>query len=323
MDKYGYDPRELEDPSLDDDWLQFRCDQVTEVANEIAEVVHSYGKKMSASPFPTPAMSRRMVRQDWGKWDLDIVFPMVYYNFYTGDVSFISDCTIDNVKQKNPKTTLFCGLTAANGPAMFDCMDAALNNGAEGIAIFTVGSLRSPEVRAQFKAYTDSVRAQRAQSRINPAATGATSVNADPFSKPFILDAIQMRIAAYIGLAKSAAGGELRKTPWETIETVSLNAFQSNTADEYVNRLKNMSPRAPAEFKPIAAAIAANPFADINTGEYVLDNEYGTTKCYKLTEQNSGVVFDVTFYLYGGLVSGWDVKPVQDSYEAYRKSLLK
>ena len=45
-------PREQEDPSLDVKWRQFRCDQITEVANMIAEVVHSYGKTMAASPFP-------------------------------------------------------------------------------------------------------------------------------------------------------------------------------------------------------------------------------------------------------------------------------
>ena len=103
--KHGYDPREQEDPSTDDLWLQFRCDQITEVANMISEVVHSYGKTMAASPFPTPKMSKRMTRQDWGKWNLDIVFPMVYHTFYTGDVSFISDCTIENVRDKNPNTT--------------------------------------------------------------------------------------------------------------------------------------------------------------------------------------------------------------------------
>jgi uncharacterized lipoprotein YddW (UPF0748 family) len=160
---HGYDPREQEDPSADELWLQYRCDQITEVANEIAEIVHSYGKTMAASPFPTPAMSRRMVRQDWGKWNLDIVFPMVYHNFYTGDVSFISDCTIENVKTKNPMTTLYCGMMATNGSAMFECMDAALNNGAQGVAIFTIGSLRSPEIRTRFKAYADSVRSLRAQ----------------------------------------------------------------------------------------------------------------------------------------------------------------
>lgn len=158
QDKYGYDPREQEDPSADEQWLQFRCDQITEVANEIAEVVHSYGKVMAASPFPTPAMSRKMVRQDWGKWNLDIVFPMVYYNFYTGEVSFIADCTKENVRDKNPKTTLYCGMMAVNGPAMFESMDAAFDNGAEGIAIFTINTLRSPEVRAQFRHYTDSIR---------------------------------------------------------------------------------------------------------------------------------------------------------------------
>ncbi|HSH20214.1 MAG TPA: family 10 glycosylhydrolase, partial [Draconibacterium sp.] len=148
-EKYGYDPRELEDPSKDEQWLQFRCDQITEVANEIADVVHSYGKVMAASPFPTPSMSKRMVRQDWGKWNLDIVFPMVYHNYYTGDVSFISDCTIENVRQKNPMTTLYCGMTGSNSEVMFKSMDEALNNGAKGIAIFTINSLRSPEIRAK------------------------------------------------------------------------------------------------------------------------------------------------------------------------------
>ena len=39
-EKYGYDPRELEDPSSDEKWLQFRCDQITEVANEIAGCIN-------------------------------------------------------------------------------------------------------------------------------------------------------------------------------------------------------------------------------------------------------------------------------------------
>lgn len=158
-EQYGYDPREQDDPSMDDTWLQFRCDQITEVANEIADVVHSYGKKMAASPFPTPAMSRKMVRQDWKDWNLDIVFPMVYHNFYTREVRFVSDCTLENARTGNPATTLYCGLMVAD--SLFECMDAALNNDAQGIAIFTVNSLRTPKVRARFKAYTDSVRSSR------------------------------------------------------------------------------------------------------------------------------------------------------------------
>jgi uncharacterized lipoprotein YddW (UPF0748 family) len=168
-DLHGYNPQEQDDPSTDEKWLQFRCDQVTEVANQIAGVVHAYGKKMAASPFPTPAMSRRMVRQDWGKWNLDLVFPMVYHTFYTGDVSFISDCTIENVQTKNPATTLYCGMMASNGPEMFRSMDAALEHGAQGIAIFTIGSLKDPQVRASFKAYADSVRRRRASDALCPA----------------------------------------------------------------------------------------------------------------------------------------------------------
>lgn len=318
--KYGYDPREQEDPSADEQWLQFRCDQITEVANEIAEVVHSYGKTMGASPFPTPAMSRKMVRQDWGKWNLDIVFPMVYHNFYTGDVSFISDCTIDNVKQKNPMTTLYCGMTATNGPAMFDCMDAALNNGAEGVAIFTVNSLRSAEVRSQFKAYTDSVRALRARSTVNPGATGVTTVNINPFEKPVIMNAIDMRIAGYLSLAKAAKAPALKTTSWETIEKVSINAFQAMTADDYMARLKT-APRREPELQPVVEALIKEPLIAIKLGEYKLVDEYGATKCYEVVEENSGVVFDATFYFYGNVISGWSIAPQTDSYTTYRKIL--
>lgn len=52
---------------------------------------------------------------------------------------------------------------------------------AEGIAIFTVSGLRSPEIRAQFKAYTDSVKALHSQSKVNPGATGRTTININPF----------------------------------------------------------------------------------------------------------------------------------------------
>ncbi|GHT84890.1 hypothetical protein FACS189420_5810 [Bacteroidia bacterium] len=260
--KYGYDPRELADPSTDEQWLQFRCDQVTEVANEIAEVVHSYGKVMAASPFPTPKMAKSMVRQDWGKWNLDIVFPMVYANFYTGDVSFISDCTIENVRDKNPMTTLYCGMSGVNGPEMFESMDAALNNGAEGIAIFTVRSLRSPEIRARFKAYTDSVRALRATTKINPKATGRTAVNINPFENEGIMQAAQKRMQGFI---------------------------------------------------------AEDGAATLALGEYKLVDEYGTTKCYQVTDEQSKIVFDVKFYLYGGIIAGWSVEPEAASYEQFKK----
>lgn len=313
MKKYGYDPRELEDPSKDEKWLQFRCDQITEVANEIAKVVHSYGKVMAASPFPTPSMSKRMVRQDWGKWNLDIVFPMVYHNFYTGDVSFISDCTIENVQQKNQMTTLYCGMTGSNSPLMFQCMDSALYNGAKGIAIFTINSLRSPEIRAHFKAYADSARASRSVSAGNSATTVKRVVNTNPFENTGIMNAIQMRMQAYISLEKALTLPELKNSDRKAIQLLAENAMQGNTAEEYVNRLLNPGRRNP-QVRPEGKIIAEQFKNDsrqqnLNIGEYTLTEEYDVTKNYLVTEKNSNMHFKVTFYFYGGIISGWDIKP--------------
>ena len=254
-EQYGYDPREQEEPSFDVKWRQFRCDQISEVANMIAEVVHSYGKTMAASPFPTPKMASRMVRQDWKSWNLDIVFPMVYHNFYTKDVSFISDCTIENARDKNPVTTLYCGMMASDSPEIFQCMDAALQNGAQGIALFTIHALRSPEIRKQFKAYSDSVKACRTANGGKITATYPKVADPDPFHHKGIMQKVEQRI---LELLVALPGHEGQ-------QKLSLDNYQ-------------------------------------------LIESYDATRCYQVTDLLSHVTFTVTFYLYGDVVSGWDVK---------------
>lgn len=323
--KFNYDPRNQVDPSADDKWLQFRCDQITEVANEIAEVVHSYGKAMAASPFPTPAMARKMVRQDWGKWNLDIVFPMVYHNFYTGDVSFISDCTTDNVEQKNTMTTLYCGMMATNSPVMFECMDSAFNSGAEGIAVFTISSLRSPEIRVGFKSYADSMRNLRASNKLNPATAKQKLVNRNPFENKGIMNAVHLRMMAYLSLAKAANRDDLKKTGWEEIKKIAERSMQVNTTNDYINRLTQpMFPN--QKINPEAIAIGDQFKEDagrlqLKTGKYSLAKEYGVTKVYQVTDEISKVIFNVTFYFYGGVISGWSVSPDTASFENYRKTI--
>jgi hypothetical protein len=321
-EKYGYDPREKEDPSTDENWLQFRCDQITEVANMIADVVHSYGKVMAASPFPTPKMAKKMVRQDWGKWNLDIVFPMIYHTFYTGDISFISDCTVENVRDKNPMTTLYCGMMASNSEVMFDCMDEALKNGASGISIFTVGSLRSQEIRQRFKEYADSARASRSVSKNNPGVTVLKDVKRDPFQMRGIMDAVDMHIRACLSLAHALKLPELKKVDQATIDRLSKNAMQCNTAEDYISRLMSSTRRNP-DLQPVVKAIADqfasdNDRTSLSLSGYELKNEYGATKQYQVTEQNSKVIFDVTFYFYGGILSGWSVEPETESYRKYK-----
>lgn len=252
--QYGYDPRSEKDPSLDVKWRQFRCDQITEVANMIAEVVHSYGKKMAASPFPTPKMASRMVRQDWGKWNLDIVFPMVYSNFYTDDTSFISDCTIENARDKNKMTTLYCGMMSIDGPKMFESMDAALKNGAQGIAIFTVAGLRSPEIRKRFKVYADSVKMVRAKNGGILKANYPKMADVDPFRHEGLMTLIEERMQQLIAKTNNR----------EVLAPLALGKYRKIGSHDVVRR-------------------------------------------YQVTEHNSNTVFDVTFYLYGDVISGWDV----------------
>jgi len=102
--------------------------------------------------------------------------------------------------------------------------------------------------------------------------------------------------------------------------------LQGNTAEYYLNRLKN-DRRRRKEYIPVANALAVQ-FAmdykqvDLNLGNFVPVTEYDVTKIYRVTEQNSNVEFDVTFYFYGGIISGWSVEPGKESFENYIKRII-
>lgn len=251
--QYGYDPREQKDPSKDLTWRQFRCDQITEVANMIAEVVHANGKTMAASPFPTPKMASRMVRQDWGKWNLDIVFPMVYSSFYTEDPSFIQDCTLENVRDKGANTILYCGLMAKNNADMFTDMDEAIRHGAQGISIFTINSLQDPDIKKRFKAYTAAAKAKRDRYNVTLNIT-KKQVENNPFKKNGVMQLITAKIQQLVEVENPAA------------KPIVLSAYRK--VDEY----------------------------DVTT-KYVVQDRVSKKK------------FFVTFFFYGGILSGWNVDP--------------
>jgi len=176
---------------------------------------------------------------------------------------------IEDTRDKHQNTTLYCGMTASNSPLMFECMDSALNNGAKGIAIFTIGGLRSPEIRERFKAYADSARASRAASKGNPRVSAPKVVNASSFENTGIMKAVNLQMLAHLN-------------------------------------------------DPL---IGDNNQANLKLDEYRLIKEYGATKYYQITDQNTEVVFDVTFYFYGGIISGWSVKPEKVSYQKYKEGL--
>ncbi|MFY0592418.1 family 10 glycosylhydrolase [Roseivirga sp.] len=139
----GYDPLDLDDPSQDKKWLQFRYDSITNLVNRIAIEVHKRNKKLSASVFATPNLARKYVRQAWDEWDLDFVFPMIYYQFYAEEIDFIRTGTqegVDALKGSKPLYTAqyLSEKTTEDVEVMIEKVKAG---GANGIAFYDYGLL--------------------------------------------------------------------------------------------------------------------------------------------------------------------------------------
>ncbi|MBR1888015.1 MAG: family 10 glycosylhydrolase [Bacteroidales bacterium] len=267
--EYGYDPRELQDPSRDEKWCAFRSAQITEVANIMCEVAHKAGKKVTASPFAAAGLANFMVFQDWPKWNLDMVHPMAYTDFYTMDPSFARDATLSNIKAAGPEVTVMCGVDTELGgdpEFIFDKMDAAFGAGAKGISLYTIEGLNSESLRARFKVYADSLRTLRAEGKLPVAPGTAPSVN--PFENKSLMAVIERNMQRVI------AG--------EAIHEKSVNG---------------MIPDNPERVYPA-----------LDLSEYKLTKETDRLKVYEVTDRASGKTLQVYFVLYGDLVSGWDVR---------------
>ena len=157
----GIDIKAVEDPSKVEEWAQFRCDAVTGLVNEIAAAVHAKGKKISADVFPGPASHARwMVRQEWNKWDVDMLFPMNYNDFYLQPAAWVGEVTAEEVAAAGDKPVMsglfICkewkrkieledpedsGLIPDELPV---AVKGAREAGAAGVCLFTPGSM-TPE----------------------------------------------------------------------------------------------------------------------------------------------------------------------------------
>jgi len=135
----GIDPLELPDPPADRAWRRFRWNAVTRLVNELAEVVRGQGRVVTASVFPTPAIARRLVRQDWPAWNLDAVLPMVYHGFYEEPVAWIRDAVAEGVAALPASRPLYAGLylpDLSDEAAFAQAVAAARAGGARGVALF-------------------------------------------------------------------------------------------------------------------------------------------------------------------------------------------
>ena len=115
----------IPDPPDNGAWRQYRYDSITAVVAELADVTHKAGKLLTAAVFPTPDIARRLVRQDWTKWTVDAILPMVYNGFYKEGVPWVY------VPDLSP-----ADLTAA--------VEGALAGGARGISVFQ-GNMLTPD----------------------------------------------------------------------------------------------------------------------------------------------------------------------------------
>lgn len=139
----GIDPQELPDPPGNREWLQYRYDTITDVVGLVADAVHARKKQVTAAVFPTPAIARALVRQDWVRWKVDAVLPMVYHGFYKEDIAWIERATRDGVDALRSRIPLYTGLYVPDLPPaeLGQAVDRALAGGARGVSLFQGGTL--------------------------------------------------------------------------------------------------------------------------------------------------------------------------------------
>lgn len=273
--EHGYNPTAQGDPGRDSLWCAFRERMITEVANIAAEVAHSYGKKVTASPFVTSEHAAAMVGQRYSDWNLDLVFPMVYADFYSMEPGFVFDAVSQNMADHNPMTEIYCGLGAELGgsfESLIENMDAAFSAGAKGISLYTIAGLDTKEKRAAFKDYADKMRAGRKVAR--PDYVPAGEVNLDPFTHPRLMQIVERNIQ------RVAAG--------INIHDISTDAWNCLTPDD------------PAQTYP---ALDLTEYEKVASSDRVLT--------YHVQDRVSGKKFEVLFPVYGGLISGWDVREIK------------
>jgi uncharacterized lipoprotein YddW (UPF0748 family) len=156
-EKYGADPLAVEKIENDSTWLSFRLGVLNQTVIALRDQVSADGLDITAAVFPTPEMSREMVRQDWDSWGLDYYFPMVYHSFYNEDIDWIKSVMEENKTVVPAESKIFCGLFL---PALQDkddltkAIQAAYAGGADGIAFFDLNALtreQLEQIRTIFK----------------------------------------------------------------------------------------------------------------------------------------------------------------------------
>ncbi|MCB9265198.1 MAG: family 10 glycosylhydrolase [Lewinellaceae bacterium] len=137
----GIDPlTDLEDPSQNEAWRQFRYDAVSNLVNgRLAPTARQYGKKITAAVFP----NWESVRQQWHKWDLDAFLPMLYQGFYNEDIDWIGEQVRAGLDRLNNEKPIYSGLFIPHLPPeeLPQAIEVSRQAGARGVCLFDYNAL--------------------------------------------------------------------------------------------------------------------------------------------------------------------------------------
>ncbi|MGA2264324.1 MAG: family 10 glycosylhydrolase [Acidobacteriota bacterium] len=147
--QYGIDPLTIKDPTHHRKWMQYRLDMVTDLVNlYLVPAAHEKGKVITAAVFPGPTLARQMVRQDWGRWDLDAFLPMLYHNFYQAAPAWVKRQTREGVA--TVKKPVYSGLyvQAMDESTLAQTVEMALQGGASGVSLFSNDGMNEAKWKA-------------------------------------------------------------------------------------------------------------------------------------------------------------------------------
>ncbi|KPK96408.1 hypothetical protein AMJ80_00010 [bacterium SM23_31] len=139
-EKTGIDPLKLQEPSENKEWRQFRYDSITNIVNDkLIPIAHKYNKVISAAVFP----NWEFVRQEWYRWNLDAVMPMLYHSFYNEDMEWIKKQTEKGVMSLPKNIPLYSGLYVPQlrPDELTEAVEASFDGGAKGIVLFSANAM--------------------------------------------------------------------------------------------------------------------------------------------------------------------------------------
>jgi hypothetical protein len=82
-----------------------------------------------------------MVRQDWGRFQLDAFFPMLYHSFYQEGPEWVGRYTAEAVRTVKSPVHSGMFVSPMTDDEFTRTIEQALSNGAAGVSIFDAGAM--------------------------------------------------------------------------------------------------------------------------------------------------------------------------------------